>query len=60
MNPFHSLTATSFWYMISAEYFSYDFFARKNPSEAANNILNKVSKIPVQMPMRFIKNTHTK
>jgi hypothetical protein len=44
--------------MISAEYYSYDFYARKNPSEAANAILNRVGKLPVQIPMRFIKNTH--
>ena len=59
MNPFHSLTAASFWYMVSAEYFSYDFFARKNPSEAAYNILNRVGKLSVQIPTRFVKNAHS-
>ena len=42
--------------MVSAEYFSYDFYARQNPSEAAYNILNRVSKLPIQMPTRFLKN----
>jgi hypothetical protein len=55
MNPFHSLTASSFWYMVSAEYFSYDFYAKKNASEAANNILNKVGKLPLQIANRVIK-----
>ncbi len=58
MNPYHSLTATCFWYMISSEYYSFDFYGKKNPSEAAHAILNRVGKLPVQIPLRFIKNTH--
>lgn len=57
MNPYHSLTANCFWYMVSAEYFSYDFYSRNNPLEAANQVLNRVGKLPIQMPTRFIKNT---
>lgn len=57
MNPYHSLTANCFWYMVSAEYFSYNFFIRNNPLDAANQVLNRVSKIPIQMSTRFIKNT---
>lgn len=57
MNPFHSLTATCFWYMVSAEYYSYDFFIRNNPLEAANQVLNRIGKLAIQMPTRFIKNT---
>jgi hypothetical protein len=59
MNPFHSLTASCFWYMVSAEYYSYDFFHRNNPLDAANLVLNRVGKLPLQMPTRFIKLTRT-
>ncbi len=57
MNPYHSLTVACFWYMVNAEYYSYDFFLKNNPQEAANHILNRVAKLPIQMPTRFIKNT---
>lgn len=58
MNPYHSLTASCFWYMVSAEYYSYDFFLRNSPLDAANHVLNRVSKLPIPMPTRFIKNLH--
>lgn len=45
--------------MVSAEYYSYDFFYRNNPLEAANQVLNRVAKLPLQMPTRFIKTTRT-
>lgn len=35
MNPYNLLTPTCFWYMVSAEYFSFDFFSGKNPQELA-------------------------
>lgn len=57
MNPYHSLTANCFWYMVSAEYFSYDFYARNNPLDAANQVLNRISKLAIQIPTRFIKYT---
>lgn len=57
MNPYHSLTATCFWYMISSEYYSFDFFSKNNPLDAANQVLNRVGKLPLLMPTRFIKTT---
>lgn len=36
MNPYNLLTATCFWYIVSAEYFSFDFFNNRNPNGAAN------------------------
>jgi hypothetical protein len=59
MNPYHALTANCFWYMISAEYFSYDFFTRNNPTEASNMVINRVMKLPVPIPLRIIKNVHS-
>lgn len=42
--------------MVSVEYYGYDFFSKNNPLDAANQALNRVGKLPLQMPTRFIKN----
>ncbi len=55
MNPYNALTATCFWYAVSAEYFSYDFFSRKNPHDVAMDIFDKVHKIPLTLPNRVLK-----
>lgn len=55
MNPYNALTASCFWYAISAEYFSFDFFAKKNPHDLALEILDRVHKIPLQLPNRVLK-----
>jgi hypothetical protein len=43
--------------MISSEYYSFDFFSKNNPLDAANQVLNRVGKLPLLMPTRFIKTT---
>lgn len=55
MNPYNALTATCFWYAISAEYFSLDFFSKKNPHDAAVEILDRVQRLPLLMPNRVAK-----
>lgn len=55
MNPYNALTANCFWYMVSAEYFSFDFFKRGDPLEVAQRILDKVQELPIQLPTRVLK-----
>jgi len=55
MNPYNALTATCFWYSIGAEYFSFDFFNRKNSHDIAMEILDKVHKLPLVLPHRVVK-----
>jgi hypothetical protein len=55
MNPYHSLTATCFWYAVSAEYYSYDFFNKRNTIDPAMEIMDKVSKIAMHLPNRLTK-----
>jgi hypothetical protein len=55
MNPYHGLTATCLWYAISAEYYSYDFFSKRNTIDPAMEIMDKVSKIAMNLPNRLTK-----
>ena len=55
MNPYNLLTSTCFWYIVSAEYFSFDFFNNRNPNDAAIDILRRAQKIFVTMPQRIVK-----
>lgn len=55
MNPYNLLTPTCFWYMISAEYFSFDFFSSRNAQEVALELLRKAQKTQIVLPLRFIK-----
>lgn len=55
MNPYNALTATCFWYAISAEYFSYDFYSKKNPHDVSMELLEKVHKIPLLFANRVVK-----
>ena len=55
MNPYNALTATCFWYAISADYFGYDFFAKKNSHDVSMEVLDKVHKIPLVFPNRVLK-----
>ena len=56
MNPYNALTATCLWYAISAEYYSLDFFQKKNPHDVALDILDKVQKLLLLLPNRLTKN----
>lgn len=56
MNPFNALTATCFWYAISAEFYSFDFFSSKKTShDVAMDQLEKVQKIPLSLSNRVAK-----
>ena len=55
MNPYNALTATCFWYAISAEYFGFDFFARRNPHDVATEVLDRIHKLPQIIPNRVNK-----
>jgi hypothetical protein len=55
MNPYNALTATCFWYAISAEYFGYDFYSKKNPHDVSMELLEKVHKIPLLFANRVMK-----
>ena len=55
MNPFNALTATCFWYAISAEYFGFDFNSKKNVHDSSLDILEKVQKLPLLISNRTIK-----
>lgn len=55
MNPYNLLTPTCFWYMISAEYFSFDFFNNKNPQQTALEFLKKAQKTQIILPLRVLK-----
>jgi hypothetical protein len=55
MNPYNALTATCFWYAVSADYFSYDFFSKKNPHDVSMEVLDKVHKFPLVFPNRVLK-----
>jgi hypothetical protein len=57
MNPFHFMTAQCFWFVICAEYFSYNFFTKKNAEEAATEVMSKVTRINYPVPLRISKNT---
>jgi len=56
MNPYNALSATCLWYAISAEYYSLDFFQKKNPHDVALDILDKVQKLLLLLPNRLSKN----
>lgn len=56
MNPYNALTATCFWYAVSAEFFSLDFSHKRNPHDVAHDILDKVQKLPLLLPNRTTKN----
>jgi hypothetical protein len=55
MNPYNLLTPACFWFSISAEYYSYDFFNHGNPTEAAVDILKKCQKTHITLPQRILK-----
>ena len=55
MNPFNALTATCFWYAISAEFYSFDFFSRRNPHDVAMEQLEKVQRQPLPLANRITK-----
>jgi hypothetical protein len=55
MNPYNALTPTCFWYAVGAEYYSFDFFARNNPHDTAMEILERVHRIPLLLPLRVMK-----
>jgi hypothetical protein len=55
MNPYNALTATCFWYATSAEYFSFDFFSKKNSHDVAMDILERVHRISLTLPNRILK-----
>lgn len=57
MNPYNALTATSFWYTVSAEFFSFDFFNKKNPHDIAMDFLEKINKMPLFLSNRVLKTT---
>ena len=57
MNPYHAMTATCFWFLVCAEYYSYNFFAKKNSAEAAHEYMNRVIKMPVGIYSRVNKFT---
>lgn len=58
MNPYNALTATCFWYAVSAEYFSFDFNSKKNSHDVALEILEKIQKLPLVLANRTLKNTY--
>lgn len=55
MNPYNALTATCFWYAISAEYFSFDFNSKKGSHDASMEILEKIQKLPLLLANRTMK-----
>ena len=55
MNPYNLLTPASFWFAVSAEYYSYDFFNHGNPTETAVDILKKCQKRQITLPQRILK-----
>lgn len=57
MNPYHFMTAQCFWFVICAEYFSYNFFSKKHPEEAVAEIMDKVRRVNYPIPQRISKNT---
>jgi hypothetical protein len=59
MNPYNALTATCFWYAVGAEYYSFDFFARRNPHDTAMEILDRVHRIPLQLSTRVLRTPTT-
>ena len=59
MNPFHAMTPSCFWFMVCAEYYSYNFYTRKNPNDLAHEYLDKVLKTPVPIIARVNKNSRT-
>jgi hypothetical protein len=56
MNPYNALTATCFWYAVGAEYFSFDFFARRNPHDTAMEILDRAHRVPLLLSNRVLRN----
>lgn len=50
------MTAACFWFVVCAEYFSYNFFARRSPEEAIAEIMSKVNRINYPIPLRISKN----
>jgi hypothetical protein len=56
MNPYHFMTAACFWFVVCAEYFSYNFFMKKNPEEAVQEVMARVNRLNYPVPTRFSKN----
>lgn len=55
MSPYNALTATCFWYAVSSEFFSYDFSAKRHANDTANELFEKIQKLPLPIPNRVIK-----
>jgi hypothetical protein len=55
MNPYHFMTPHCFWFVVCSEYFSYNFFSKRNPEEAINEIMSKVHRINYPIPTRISK-----
>jgi hypothetical protein len=56
MNPYHFMTAHCFWFVVCSEYFSYNFFSKRNPVDAINEITSKINRINYPIPLRISKN----
>jgi len=59
MNPYNALTATCFWYAVGAEYYSFDFFARRNPHDTAMEILDRAHRVPLLLSNRVVRTPTT-
>ena len=55
MNPYNLMTPSCFWFMISAEYFSFDFFGGRNTHDLALDFLKKAQKTQIILPLRVLK-----
>jgi hypothetical protein len=56
MNPYHFMTAHCFWFVVCSEYFSCNFFSKRNAEDAINEIMSKIHRINYPIPMRISKN----
>lgn len=55
MNPYNLMTPTCFWFTVSAEYFSFDFFGSRNTHDLALDFLKRAQKTQITLPLRVIK-----
>ena len=55
MNPYNLMSPACFWFTVSAEYFSFDFFGGRNTHDLALDFLKKAQKTQITLPLRVIK-----
>ena len=59
MNPYNLMTPACFWFTVSAEYFSFDFFSNRNTHDLALEFLKKAQRTQINLPLRIIRPVRT-